>query len=233
MARRSFQSWPVSDHGGSFGSTALPPTCKRLQGATDARNRPASYSPLCKQADDKADAVSCDLLPWPGTIGLLNQAGFSLIEMIMVLVLLGIMGVGAGLGLSSVIDGFMMSRESAATVTKGQLALLRLTRELRVITKVISASASSIQFTALHGEGLSQTYTVSQSNEAITLNDGVNNDILADQVNSLALAYYDSYGGSAQTTWTSARKIIQLTIVMNGPDGTTFSFQTRIMPRNI
>ena len=53
----------VSNHGVSFESSALPPSCKRLQGAADARNRPASYSPLCEQADDKADAVSCDCLP--------------------------------------------------------------------------------------------------------------------------------------------------------------------------
>ena len=55
----------VSDHGVS----ALPLNGKRLQGAADARNRPASYSPLCEQADDPprgginaADAVSCNRL---------------------------------------------------------------------------------------------------------------------------------------------------------------------------
>jgi cobyrinic acid a,c-diamide synthase len=32
------------------------------QGAADARNRPASYSPLCEQADDKADAAPCEPL---------------------------------------------------------------------------------------------------------------------------------------------------------------------------
>ena len=62
----------VTDDGVSCGGSAPPPNCKRLQGAADARfilcptrrpiNRPASYSPLCEQADDKADAVSCDRL---------------------------------------------------------------------------------------------------------------------------------------------------------------------------
>ena len=50
------------DPGVGFGSSALPPNSKRLQGAADARNRPASCSPLCEQADNKADAVSCDRL---------------------------------------------------------------------------------------------------------------------------------------------------------------------------
>ena len=52
----------VSDHEVNFGNSAPPPNCKRSQDAADARNRPASYRPLCKQVDDKADAVSCDRL---------------------------------------------------------------------------------------------------------------------------------------------------------------------------
>ncbi len=51
----------ASDLGLELGSNQSP-NSKRVQGAADARNRPASYSPLCEQADDKADAVSCDRL---------------------------------------------------------------------------------------------------------------------------------------------------------------------------
>ena len=60
----------VTDHGASFRSSALPANCKRLQGAADARKRPASYSPLGEQADDKADAVSCNRLPQDGYVEL-------------------------------------------------------------------------------------------------------------------------------------------------------------------
>ncbi len=162
-----------------------------------------------------------------------QQAGFSLVEMIMVLLLLGVMGAGAGLGISTVVNVFLVSRDAAATAAKGQLALLRLSREFRVITAVTSASATSIQFAALHGDGVTQSYTVAKSGDTIILNDGVGNDILVDQVNSLTFAYYDTYGGAAQTTWTSARKIIQATIALNGPDSNILSFSTRITPRNI
>lgn len=161
------------------------------------------------------------------------ESGFSLVEMILVLVLLGIMGVGAGFGVSTVVNGFLLSRDSAATAAKGQLALLRLSREFRVITSVTSASASSIQFAALHGDGVTQAYTVAKSGNTITLNDGVNNDVLVDKVNALSLAYYDTYNGAAQTTWTSARKIIQVTIVLSGPDGVPLSFSSRVTPRNL
>ena len=167
------------------------------------------------------------------------QTGFSLIEIIMALLLLGIMGAVAVLGISRVVTGFMVSRDSAAVAGKGQLVFLRLSREFRVITSVTSASANSITFVALHPAAVasdppvSKTYTVAKSGNTVTLNDGANTDILVDQVNALTLGYYDTYNGTSQTTWTSSRKIIQITIVLNGPESSTHSFTTRVAPRNI
>ena len=168
-----------------------------------------------------------------------QQAGFSLIETILVLLLLGIMAAVAAFGISKVVTGFMTSRGSVAIAGKGQLALLRLSREFRVITSVTSASATSITFVALHPPAVAsdppvaKSYTVAKSGNTITLNDGANNDILVDQVNSLTLAYYDTYNGTSQTTWASSRRIIQMTIILNGPESSTLSFTTRIAPRNI
>lgn len=171
----------------------------------------------------------------PFLSSLKGQAGFSLIEMIVVFVLIGIMGAGAGLGLSNIVNGFLLSRDAAATASKGQLALLRLSREFRVIKSVTNASATSIQFVAKHGDTDAQdkSYTVTKSGLTITMNDGASTDILTDQVNALTLAYYDTYNGATQTTWSNSRKLIQVTITLNGPDSTTQSFTTRVAPRNL
>jgi len=162
-----------------------------------------------------------------------GQAGFSLVEIIAVLVLLGIMGAGAGLGISNIVTGFMVTRDTSAIAGKAQLALLRLSRELRVITSVSAASATSITFTALHGSGVSMTYTVSKSGDTITLNDGVNNDVLVDKVNALTFAYYDTFAGAPATTWATSRRMIQITMAMNGPNSNILSFVTRVTPRNL
>jgi len=155
--------------------------------------------------------------------------------MIMVIVLLGIMGALGVSSISNVIDGFLLSKDAAATASKGQLALLRLSREFRVIKSVSSASATSIQFVAKHGDTTAQdkTYTVTKSGSSITMNDGASTDVLVDQVNALTLAYYDTYNGSSQTTWSNTRRLIQVSITLDGPDNNTQSFSTRVAPRNL
>lgn len=158
-----------------------------------------------------------------------GEAGFSLIELIAVLVLMGILGVGTSLGFSHVVSGFILSRDTAAVAGKGQLAMLRLARELRVISAVTAATATSITFDALRDGGATQTITVTQANKTITLN----GDILTDSVSTLALAYYDTFDASPEVTWAPERRLIELTITLDGPDNTLVAFTTRVMPRNL
>lgn len=162
-----------------------------------------------------------------------NQAGFSFVELIAVMVLVGIMAAGAGLGISNIITGFMVSRDSAAIAGKAQLAMLRLSREFRVISSVTAATSTSITFVATHEGGINKTYTVTKAGDTITLNDGTTNDTLVDKVSALTYTYYDTFNGTAETSWASSRRLIQITIGMNGPDNTPLSFTTRVTPRNL
>ncbi|MDD5759367.1 MAG: type II secretion system protein [Desulfobulbaceae bacterium] len=164
-----------------------------------------------------------------------GHSGFSLLEMIMVILLLGIIGALGVSSISNVIDGFLLSKDAAATASKGQLALLRLSREFRVIKSVTSASATSFTFKAKHGntDAEDKTYTVTKNGSTITMNDGASTDILVDQVSALALAYYDTYNGSAQTTWSNTRTLVQVAITLNGPNNSAQLFTTRVAPRNL
>jgi len=53
----------VSNHGVRYQCLAHLPSGKRLQGAGDARHRPAMCTFVHEQADNTADSVSCDRLP--------------------------------------------------------------------------------------------------------------------------------------------------------------------------
>lgn len=165
-----------------------------------------------------------------------NEDGFSLIEIIMVLVLLAIMGVGLGFGISHIVRGYMLGRESVAVAGKAQLALLRISREMKLIDKDSvdpGATDQQISFSTdadgIAANGREHACALALVGNTITLN----GDILADQVDSWTLAYFDTFDGSPETTWTATRTIIQVTITMQGPDETPITFSTRVTPRNI
>lgn len=163
-----------------------------------------------------------------------QESGFTLIEIIMSLVLLGIIGVMAGFGILQVTNSFIWTRGTTSMAGKGQLAMLRMMQELTVATSVGSSSASSITFTAQTGSSSTKTYTLSVSGTNLRLSDGTDTDTLCDGVSSLALAYYDSYNdATAATTWESTSKLIAITLTLTGPNNISRSFTARVTPRNL
>lgn len=61
-----------------------------------------------------------------------KQQGFTLIEVVVVLVLVGILTALAGSGFVIGVRGYLMATENAAITQKAELALSRLAREIRV-----------------------------------------------------------------------------------------------------
>jgi prepilin-type N-terminal cleavage/methylation domain-containing protein len=86
-----------------------------------------------------------------------NEKAFTLIEVIICLVLVGIMTAIAGMGLIQVAEGYVFAKQNAETAQKAQVAIARIVKELGTATAITSATTSATQ---------SISYTRAQEQEA-------------------------------------------------------------------
>jgi prepilin-type N-terminal cleavage/methylation domain-containing protein len=171
-----------------------------------------------------------------------NEKGFSLIEIIVVLIILAIMAAGLGNVVVFAVQNFIFAREANQLSQKAQLALARMKSELVDLTSVNSANTdnSSIQYTLSTGE----TYRIQFSGNQITL-EKINpppaiasqtliNGVVTNNDGNNFLTYYQTNG---TTEWLPGNPINQLAqirvvIVLSfQPDNQNLTFQTTINPR--
>jgi prepilin-type N-terminal cleavage/methylation domain-containing protein len=105
-----------------------------------------------------------------------KNAGFTLIEVIAVLVLVGIISAVAGMGIVRGVEGYLFAQSNTETTQKAQLALARMTRELMELSTIdATSSGTAIIFSTPSGDK-----TIALAGSTITL-DG---DVLTDSVKS-------------------------------------------------
>ncbi len=140
-----------------------------------------------------------------------SQAGFTLIEIIAVLILIGLLTALAGSGLVSVVQGYLFAQESTSLSQKAQLGLTRLTKEFRLCYDC--DDDTPYEFTNSLGE---RTLTLKGQEVRI------NGDILVDQVEGFEL-----------TTNTTNNKMIEITLELGHRQAdSSLTFTTSIFPRN-
>ena len=165
-----------------------------------------------------------------------NQSGFTLVEVIVVLVLLGIVTAGLSGAIIFGAQHFIFAREANQLSQKAQLAMARMKRELVDVKSVSSAGATSIQYTLSTGG----EYMIALSGTTINMQ-GINPAIGAQPlIDGLAAANggktFLTYQKADGTTWTTADSInelaqIQTIIVLDFQGGTDLTYQTTINPR--
>lgn len=161
-----------------------------------------------------------------------TKKGFSLLEMIVVLLLVGIMAALAGVGYVQVVRGMLFTKMNAATIQKGEITITKLVKEFNNIN--ISSidpgttNATSITFTSVKDGEPSSLHTVALLGSTVTF-DG---DTLTDQVSDFSLKYYDNFDSTGETTWQSSRRIIEITLKLKGADDVISEFTARVKPRN-
>lgn len=153
-----------------------------------------------------------------------GQKGFTLIEMIVVLVLVGLLAAGAGLGLVTAVQSYFFAKNNADISEKAQLAIIRLNREL--LECYNCSPSGSVQETITlpfsYTNVLGQRYIRLNNGRIQLSSDGTSYDTLIDQVSSFSMTYNEEIDGGITIRFQSS---IQ-------PGGVTVpEFITKVYPR--
>ena len=164
-----------------------------------------------------------------------DRPGFTLIEIIVTLILVGLLSALAGTSLVQGVEGYLLARANAHLAQKAQVAGLRLARELMELSDVSSAAGTSIQYTNPTGQ-----HGIALVDSTLKMNDGAlpgvsTGHILIENVSAFTLTYFK--GGSAWQAGTDDIRdltSIQISLSVAHPDGTIGDqvFVTSINPRN-
>lgn len=159
-----------------------------------------------------------------------------MVEVIVSLVLVGIMSAVIGIGMVYVVQGFVFTKMNATTLLKGQIAMSRISMELKNISLISDLSTATAMIFDSYKDNIDKTRGIRLNGDKVELNDGDGNfHPLTDQVatgDGFKFRYYVNYDDAGECTPASA-KIIVVTLRLVGPDGMIQTFTERVTPRNM
>ena len=170
-----------------------------------------------------------------------RKTGFTLIEIMVSLVLVGIIASMAATTVLTGLKGYLFARENDILTQKAQLAITRLERELLEIIDVPAPMDSSrpyLIYESPHGRRaiakVGDTVRIFFSVPGSSLPSDSQGDVLVDQVNSLTIAYNPlsvtpwNYGDNIQKLYA-----VKVDLVLSRPESSdTVTFTTTVSPRN-
>lgn len=158
-----------------------------------------------------------------------KEAGFTLIEVVVTLIIAGILASIAGMGIVQGAKGYVFASENAAMTQKAELAMARMSLELRDISDVKEFADTPATITYIRN---SSDHTIAFGNDQVT----IDSKVLVDKVVNFKLTYYYKSDGDSQLTETDdpvnnmiAR--IDIELILQHTDG-EITFKTKINPRN-
>ncbi|MDP2683407.1 MAG: prepilin-type N-terminal cleavage/methylation domain-containing protein [Deltaproteobacteria bacterium] len=128
-----------------------------------------------------------------------NHKGFTLIEMIMVIMLIGIIAAAIAVPLSQGVKGWFQATSREGITQSGRIAIERMAREIRNMARtaannpcILTATATSFSFSDSSGN-ITTCNTIQFSWAGVAGNPIMRGaDTLADNVSSMTIQYYDS-----------------------------------------
>ena len=161
-----------------------------------------------------------------------DSRGFTLIELVTVIIIAAILSAIAGMGLVQIANGYVFARKNAAVSQQAQIALARLVREFAEIRSVPlpSATETGLAYQRINAAtGLPETHTLSWAgaDQPVTL-DG---DALIGKVRSFSLTYYNYAYGTREFTalpYSASTMVIEVKFQLTGYNETPLVFIERV-----
>jgi prepilin-type N-terminal cleavage/methylation domain-containing protein len=152
--------------------------------------------------------------------------GFSLVELIVVIVLTGILAALGAQMLGKTVESFAFSRDVTKGDWQARVALERLTRDLRMaqaVTNLTIVPATAITFSDTDSNNVNYSLSGSQLMR--------NTQVLADDISNLQFTYLRSDGNTVETTTSSLVYYITVSFDVSRSTATT-SLRATVHPRN-
>lgn len=174
-----------------------------------------------------------------------RQRGFTLIEIVCVLLIVGIITTVSGMAIVTTMRGYLFARDNASIGQRAQLALARINRELIEMTTVTTAESGRITFQRMDGNNaISRTIYKDDTDDTIRIAAGAsaeNGDVLVDHVTAFEMRYYkEALESPWGALWISGTdSVAELTVVefsfdiARTDENRDSSFISMVYPRNI
>ena len=155
-----------------------------------------------------------------------HEAGFTLIEIIVTLVMVGVMSVFVGLFMTTFVNSYLMVRNNSETALKAQMALDRMSLELKSMSAIPTADPpDNTHITYANLLGANRTIGFDSRNIYLNTLSNPANNVLIDNVQAFTLnVVYDNVYSVASDDVA----YVDVGFTVSGYN----SFNTRIFPRN-